>query len=299
MLLILLPAILGALTVGIATYSLATPARSARIDSRLGKLDRATLTERELKLALPFLARVGMPIVGLVRGSFARILPTTIAHDLERRIVVAGEPVSLYGFLTVQLGAMAMAIALFVGAISVGLVGTQAILALIFSSVIAALPLVWLDKAAAARRKAILRRLPDSVDLIVTMVEAGMSIDAALWRVAEETEGPLAEELTHTMRELTLGRDRREAMLDLATRSDVSELRTFVQSIVHAQSTGVPLGQVLRSQANAIRLEKRQRSEEAAAKAPVKVLLLMLFFVMPSLLIVLLGPAFMRLSNAL
>jgi len=126
-----------------------------------------------------------------------------------------------------------------------------------------------------------------------------MSIDAALWRVAEETEGPLADELTHTMRELTLGRDRREAMLDLAARSDVSELRTFMQSIVHAQSTGVPLGQVLRSQANAIRLEKRQRSEEAAAKAPVKVLLLMLFFVMPSLLIVLLGPAFMRLSNSL
>ena len=299
MLVILLAAILGALTVGLATYSLATPARSARIDSRLGKLDRATLTERELTLALPFFARVGRPIAGLVRGTFARILPTTIARDLERRIIVAGEPVSLYGFLTLQLGTMAVAIALFVGALPLGLVGTQALLALIFSALLAGLPLVWLDKAAAARRKAILRRLPDSVDLIVTMVEAGMSIDAALWRVAEETEGPLAEELTHTMRELTLGRDRREAMLDLAARSDVSELRTFMQSIVHAQSTGVPLGQVLRSQANAIRLEKRQRSEEAAAKAPVKVLLLMLFFVMPSLLIVLLGPAFMRLSNSL
>ena len=116
--------------------------------------------------------------------------------------------------------------------------------------------------------------------------------------MAQETKGPLAAEMTYTMREITLGRDRREAMLDLATRSDVAELRTFVRSIVHAQSTGVPLGQVLRSQAGEIRLQKRQRAEEAAAKAPVKVLLLMLFFVMPSLLIVLLGPAFMRLSNS-
>ena len=298
MLLTLVPAVLGALAVGIGIYSLATPARSAHIDSRLGKLDRSTLTEREQTLALPFLSRVGLPILGVLRGSLSRVLPTTIAHDLERRIIVAGEPVSLYGFLTVQLGAIALAIGLFGGALSIGLVGKQALMALIFSAVIGTIPLVWLDKAANTRRKAILKALPDSVDLIVTMVESGMSIDAALWRVAQETKGPLAVELTYTMREITLGRDRREAMLDLATRSDVAELRTFVRSIVHAQSTGVPLGQVLRSQAGEIRLQKRQRAEEAAAKAPVKVLLLMLFFVMPSLLIVLLGPAFMRLSNS-
>ena len=296
---ILLPAVLGALAVGIATYSLATPARSAHIDSRLGKLDRTTMTEREQTLSLPFLSRVALPILGAIRGTVSRILPTTIAHDFERRIVIAGEPISLYGFMTLQVVAVVLAVTLFGGALSIGLVGMQAIIALLFSAAVGTIPLVWLDKAATARRKAILRALPDSVDLIVTMVESGMSIDAALLRVAQETKGPLAAELNYTMREIGLGRDRREAMMDLAVRSDVAELRTFVRSVVHAQSTGVPLGQVLRSQSEEIRLQKRQRAEAAAAKAPVKVLLLMLFFVMPSLLIVLLGPAFMRLSNSL
>lgn len=296
--LIPLAAVLGALTVGVATYSLATPARSSLIDSRLGKLDRAQMTERERRLAMPFFARVGMPILRGTRGVVRRLLPTTMARDLERRLQVAGEPVSLFGFMSIQVSTIGLSIMLFVGALMLGLTGQTAIAALVVAALVSGGPLLWLDSAANGRRKAILRELPDSVDLIVTMVEAGMSIDAALWRVAQETNGPMSDELTFTMREITLGRDRREAMMDLATRSDVSELRTFVQAIVHAQATGVPLGQVLRSQAEENRLQKRQRAEMMAAKAPVKVLLLMLFFVMPSLLIVLLGPAFMRLGDS-
>jgi tight adherence protein C len=225
------------------------------------------------------------------------VLPTTIANDLERRIVIAGEPTSLYGFMTMQVGGIAAAIALFTAVVLAWLVGMQTIGALAFASLVAA------SRSSAGPGggggKTILRALPDTVDLIVTMVEAGMSIDAALGRVTQQTDGPLSEELTITMPEISLGRDRREAMLELSRRSDVSELRTFVQSIVHAQTTEIPLGQILRSQAEQIRLEKRQRSEETAAKAPVKVPLLMLFFIMPSLLIVLLRPAFMRLSTML
>ena len=295
---IILAAIVGSLAVGVATFSLATPARSALIDSRLGKLDRTQLTERKQKLARPFLARVGMPVINRLRGAVRRVLPTSIAKDLERRLQIAGEPISLFGFMSIQFVTIAVLIMLFVAALMAGLTGMQAIMALVFAALVSGGPMLWLDSAANTRRKAVLRELPDAVDLIVTMVEAGMSIDAALWRVAQDTEGPMSEELTFTMREITLGRDRREAMMDLATRADVSELRTFVQAIVHAQTTGVPLGQVLRTQSEEIRVQKRQRAELAAAKAPVKVLMLMLFFVMPSLLIVLLGPAFMRLGGS-
>ena len=144
-----------------------------------------------------------------------------------------------------------------------------------------------------------MKYLPDAVDLVVTMVEAGISIEAALWKVANETTGPLADEFRLTMRETTVGRSRREALMDLLERTDVRELRQFIHAILHAQETGVPLGNVLRTQAAEIRLRKRQRAENKAGQAPVKILLLMLFFVMPSLLIVMLGPAVIRMGELL
>ena len=124
-----------------------------------------------------------------------------------------------------------------------------------------------------------------------------MSIDGALAKVSTQSIGPLADELRFTIREVTLGRARQDALMSLVSRVEVPELRSFVQAIVHAQNTGVPLGQVLRTQAAEIRLKKRQRAEEAARKAPVKVLVVLIFFIMPALLLTLLGPAVIRAGN--
>ena len=289
--------ILGAMAVLVLVYSLTTSSRPRRTDVRLGKLDRGeATTEREDQLSHPFVERVGMPLMGFLRGSITRLLPGSIVTSIDHRLRLAGEPMSTHAFSALQLGVLLVAALLFLGALSM-VSGMLIFVAFVVCIAIAAAPYLWLDSAVGDRGKKILRALPDTVDLIVTMVEAGMSIDSALAKVSQETEGPLSDELRFTLRETTLGRSRREALGALLERTDVSELRSFVQAILHAQATGVPLGQVLRTQADEIRLKKRQRAEAQAQKAPVKVLLLMLFFIMPALLLVLLGPSFMTLMD--
>ncbi len=159
---------------------------------------------------------------------------------------------------------------------------------------ILATPYLWLRSKVAARQQAVIRALPDAVDLIVTMVEAGQSIEAAIADVAAESDGPLADELQVAMREITLGRSRRDALLRLIERVPVPELTAFVQAVLQAQTSGVPLGDVLRTQAVEIRRKKRQRAEAEAGRAPVKMVLVMVFLIMPSMVLVMLGPTALR-----
>lgn len=295
----LIVAAVGAVAVLVGVYTLATPSPANRISMRLGQLDRRSGAQPEDELDKPFFERVGLPTLMSARNSAARILPASVISNFERKLRVAGEPMSLQAYLTFQAGALVLAAIIVIGGLSMGFAGMQAIMVLLVGAAAAAFPKVWLQSAVDGRSKKMLKALPDAVDLIVTMVEAGMSVDAALWKVATETTGPLADELRFTVRETTLGRSRREALTGLAGRTDVPELKTFVQAVVHAQETGVPLGKVLRTQANEIRLKKRQRAEAAAKKAPVKVLLLMLFFVMPALMLVLLGPSMKSLMDSI
>ncbi len=291
----LLPAILGAGAIFFVVYALATPASRRRVEERLGRLSRVEVqTDREAELSRSFFARVGLPGLNVVRAFVNGLLPGSIAADIEERLQHAGEPTSLTGFVFMQMAAIGVALVVWGGAFSMGFAGMFMMAFVLVGGVILAAPFMWLNNATGARRKAIQKELPDAADLIVTMVEAGMSIDASLAKVAEQLSGPLADELRLTMRETALGRSRKDALLALVERADVPEVRTFVQAIVHAQATGVPLGQVLRTQANEIRLKKRQRAEEAAQKAPVKVLLVMIFFIMPALFLTLLGPAVIR-----
>lgn len=293
--LLLLSTILGASAVFFATFALATPVSRKRVDVRLGRIAREeTLTEREEELARPFLERVGTPSFGFFRAVVRSLLPSTLASDIEDRLRRAGEPTSLHAFVSMELVALGFGVMIVVGGVSMGLSGMFAFGLVAMAAIFLAIPFIWIDNVSKARKKSMQRALPDAADLIVTMVEAGMSIDSALAKVAEDTTGPLAEELRFTMRETTLGRARKDALLDLVERTAVPELRAFMQSIVHAQATGVPLGKVLRTQSHEIRLKKRQRAEESARKAPVKVLVVMIFFVMPALMLTLLGPALIR-----
>ncbi len=295
----LLVAIVGGLAAFVGVYTLTTPARSRELSARLGQFDRAEQAEPEGELAPPFLERVGLPTILALHEFGARMLPSSAVRGLERRLHLAGEPMSVYGFVALQFGVVVVAVLLLSAGVGLGLAPIFVMAVLSVSLLLTSAPLMWLQGAGTKRQGAMLRALPDTVDLIVTMVEAGLSIDAAMWRVSEEMEGALSEELRLTMRETTLGRSRRDALLSLLERTSVPELRTFVHAVLHAQETGVPLGQVLRTQAKEIRLKKRQRAEATAAQAPVKVLVLMLFFIMPSLLLVLLGPAALRMMDLL
>ena len=160
-------------------------------------------------------------------------------------------------------------------------------------------PYFWLIRAVRTRKLRVWKSLADAFDLVTVSVEAGLGLDAALRQVASKLKGPLAEELAQCLREVGMGRPRREALEDMAERVDVKELETFVNAVVQAEQLGTSLGRVLRSQAVTLRIRRRQRAEEASRRAPVKLVFPLVLFIMPTFFIVTLGPVFIRFVNYL
>ena len=134
-------------------------------------------------------------------------------------------------------------------------------------------------------------QLPDALDLLTISVEAGLGFDAALAKVVEKMYGPLVDEFRQALAEVRMGRARRDALRDVATRADSQPVSNFIGAIVQAEQLGVPIAKVLQIQSNQLRIERRQRAEEAAAKAPVKMLFPMVGCIFPTIFIVILGPA--------
>ena len=152
-------------------------------------------------------------------------------------------------------------------------------------------PEFWLGRKIRDRAMAMTLQLPDALDLLTISVEAGLGFDAALAKVTEKMEGPLVDEFRQALAEVRMGRPRREALRDVATRADSQPVTNFVGAIVQAEQLGVPIAKVLQIQSNQLRIERRQRAEEAAAKAPVKMLFPMVGCIFPTIFIVILGPA--------
>lgn len=139
--------------------------------------------------------------------------------------------------------------------------------------------------------KEIQRQLPDALDLLAISVEAGVGLESALQIVTANVESGLGYELDHTLREMKLGLTRRESLHNLRDRVDVPELSSFIGSLLQADALGMPLSRVLRSQAEEMRTKRQQAAREAASKLPVKMLIPMLFFIMPAIFVVTIGPA--------
>jgi tight adherence protein C len=153
------------------------------------------------------------------------------------------------------------------------------------------LPLLWLSYRMNQRKAAILRALPDGLDMLNVCVGAGLGFDAALSRVGELWQTPLADEFNRVVAETRLGKSRRAALLGLAERTEVPEVANFVATIVQADQLGVSIAKVLRTQAEQMRIIRRQRAEELARQATIKLLFPLVFLVFPAMLAVLLGPA--------
>ena len=152
-------------------------------------------------------------------------------------------------------------------------------------------PEFWLGRKIRARSMAMTLQLPDALDLLTISVEAGLGFDAALAKVVEKMYGPLVDEFRQALAEVRMGRSRRDALRDVATRADAQPVSNFIGAIVQAEQLGVPIAKVLQIQSNQLRIERRQRAEEAAAKAPVKMLFPMVGCIFPTIFIVILGPA--------
>jgi tight adherence protein C len=159
-------------------------------------------------------------------------------------------------------------------------------------------PSIYLYNTALKRDAVMQKAMADAIDLLTISVEAGLGFDAALQQVAKNTEGPLAAEFGRVLQEMQIGRGRADAMRALGERSSLPDVRSFVSAMVQAESFGIPIAQVLRVQSSEIRIKRRQRAEEKAAQVPVKIMVPVVLFILPCLMIIVIGPAAISITNA-
>jgi tight adherence protein C len=288
----ILAAIIVAITIFFGVLAFSGGASSVR--SRLDALKTSGPGGDRDPGVMPAKDRLVTPMMdGMVR-TVRRVMPATMLSGIQKKLVLAGDPMTMNGFLTFQFISTAgflllPVIVLFAAGITISLIMLGVLGA--FALVGFMLPNVWLQQRANGRRSVIIKGLPDAFDLITTCVEAGLGLDAALSRVAEKVEGPFADELSRTLREISLGKLRRDALKEMAERTDVPDLISFVNAVIQAEQMGSSVGAVLRVQAEQLRVRRRQRAEEQAYKAPVKMIFPLVLCIFPTLFIVILGPA--------
>ena len=267
-----------------------------RLETLRGEPQAAKPEEDEY---LPFTQRLLMPIMRLPVRQMERLMPTQTLDGVKERLILAGEPMALNGYLTFQIISIVMftgmPILLFMSSGPLSLMKIGVILGFIIVGFM--LQQMWLKSRVNGRQTVIIKSLPDAFDLITTCVEAGLGLDAALSRVAEKVEGPFADELTRTLRDIGLGKQRSLALKELGDRTGVPDLITFVNAVIQAERMGSSVGTVLRVQADQLRVRRRQRAEEQAYKAPVKMIFPLILCIFPTLFIVILGPAVITIMN--
>jgi tight adherence protein C len=253
------------------------------------------------ELALPFSYRILRPTIKGFGKGLANMLPANFLASIQRSLIMAGSSMTAATFVTswavctaLFAGLAIVALAALGGASAQGFLGLPVTGAIGFS-----LPLFWLRSAVRSRQKRIVKNLPDAMDLITTCVEAGLGLDAALAKVGEQMKGPLSKELSQTLLEVSMGRLRREALSDLGQRTGVQELISFVNAIIQAEQLGVSIGHVLKVQSEQMRTHRRQRAEQLAHEAPIKMMFPLVMCIFPAFMLVILGPAVIRIGPQL
>lgn len=272
------------------------PKRSVVARRLLSSNSKQLTSERRLEGG--FLGRVVAPMFTKAGNRAASILPQNLIRGIDRLLIAANEPWSLPAFMGVWMSAIfgTLAFILYLAAVQDVLTGIQLSVIsalLLFFAVIA--PYALVRGRAKRRQKSIVRALPDGLDLLVTCVEAGMGADAAFATVTERTDGPLSETFALYLREVGLGRSRRQALQSAADRTGVPDLIGLALSVNRAEELGTTLGDALRIQAKDLRDVRRSRAQEAAQKAPVKMTIPLALCFLPALGTVIIVPSIINL----
>ena len=253
------------------------------------------------QLQRPFSDRVVSPLLSWFTRVGGRFTPADRLRKIRRRLDLAGNPSGWDAEQVVGLKGLALVVGLALGAALPPLAGCGVLTTTAFVMVGAALgwfgPTIWIYQKASDRSELIRRSLPDAMDLLTISVEAGLAFDAALSQVARKTDGPLAGEFARVLQEMQIGTGRADTLRALAGRTDVAELKSFIGSMVQADSLGIPVASVLRVQASEMRVKRSQLAEERAQKVPVKILFPLIFCIMPTLFVVILGPAVITITT--
>jgi tight adherence protein C len=293
-----------ALSIPVLWWALATARTAARASVSREVLAGPQSTTTDLRQALlerSAQERAVKPLFSGLIGVARRLTPVSWVEALEQRISLAGRPSAwpiervlvvkvLLGIVFFLLGFMLFAdqrtfgwLLIWAGMSALGYFA----------------PDLLLHSQAQKRQDTLGKELPDTLDQMTIAVEAGLGFESAMARAGQTGDGPLAEELVRTLQEIQVGVPRGRALRNLADRTDQADLRHFVLAVIQAESYGIPVADVLRTQAKEQRVKRRQRAEEHAMKIPVKIVFPVLLCILPTLFIVILGPAAIQISRTL
>jgi tight adherence protein C len=274
------------------------------LQARLAEfIQRGDVTSlEEIELSQPFAERVLIPLINRIGTFSARFTPQKVIQDTARKLELAGNPwpvdaptfLAIRFILAVLLGGLVIAMVLNspspVPSDNIMYIG-GAILGGFY------LPQIMLSRKITQRQKEIRKAMPDALDLLTICVEAGLGFDAALSKVAEKWETELSLAFARVIREVQLGKVRRDALKDMADRLGIAEMTSFVAAIIQSEQLGVSMAKVLRIQSDQMRLKRRQRAEEEAHKAPIKMIIPMALLIFPTIIIIILTPAVIQIMG--
>jgi len=292
------------IALGIGTlWVAATVQRRQDYSQRIGRVVAGPLLAPTLELQAPFTQRVIEPLVKRGLRLLGRLSPQTNIERLRRDLLVAGSP---FGLSAIDFLGLRLLVVMLGGAVVVALltlaavpfprslvVGAAGIL-LLFEA-----PTFWLHRRMRARRRAILLALPDALDMLTVCVDAGLGVESAFLRVGQNWNHALAQEFRRAVAEMGIGVSWRDALRNLVFRTDVLELSSLVAVLLQADQLGFSIADTLHAQADQMRVRRRQRAQELARQAPLKMLFPMVFFILPATLAVVIGPAVPAIAAAL
>lgn len=274
----------------------------ARLAEYLQRGDVVSL--EEIELSQPFSERVLIPMARRIGEISARFTPQKAIQDTTKRMELAGNPwpIDAATFLAIR-----FILAVVFGGLITFMVITSPSPNLSDNAMYIGgatfggffLPHLMLTSRVTARQNEVRKAMPDALDLLTICVEAGLGFDAAMSKVSEKWDNQLSLAFARTIREIQLGKTRRDALRDMAERLGVDEMTSFVAAIIQSEQLGVSMAKILRIQSDQMRVKRRQHAEELAHQAPVKMVIPMAFLMFPTIMIIILTPAAIQIMNAL
>ena len=287
-------------TTAIAMWSMGMARREPTADERLKRL--AVLTrvpsEREKKLARPLGERLFGPVVQIVNNLIISVTPRHVVDAVRKKLEATGNPWNMTpgDYILMRVITLAIIPVAVFGLMAGIRPGTAVLLAFVAAALGWLVPEMMMQSKKKEREKQIRKSLPDVLDLLTVSVEAGLGFDAALAKAVERKKGPLADEFALLLQEIRMGKPRRDALREVSERVKIDDITSFIASVIQADQLGVSIANILRIQSAQVRTKRRQQAEEAAMKAPIKMLFPLIFFIFPTLFVVLLGPAIIQVA---
>ena len=281
---------------------IAAPRPADEVEARLIEYGGRPMTLEEIELAQPFSRRVILPLINASAQFVSRFTPQRTMEATAHKLDLAGNPnnwsatefLGIRGLAAILLAALTFVLTMLADTTLVQRLGFTAGMGLLGF----VLPSVWLGSRISRRQDEFVKTLPDALDLLTISVEAGLPFDGAMQRVADKWDNEISRAFQRLLTEMRVGKSRRDALRDMSERMEVADVTSFIAALIQADTLGISIAKVLRIQSEQMRIKRRQRAEEKAQQAPIKMLIPMTFLIFPTILIVILGPAILILKES-